>query len=240
MKLLDEGLKQLCAADTTAAFFIESRFDEITAALKLYINEIERFNAAYGLVKADDRDTLIVKHILDSLAPLGHIARFMGMSDCLQLSGKSNALADIGSGAGLPGIPLAICLPTIQVTLVERMGRRAAFLQNTIAVLASAFPSLQFLRIVVEEVEWEKALPSRFDLLVLRAVSPLNNDFVTKLAGLLAPNGTIAAYKGKLTTTQAELGSLQTQAGLRGFTTELIPITVPFLNEERCLAVIRR
>ena len=228
MELLYEGLKQLAAADTTAAIFFENRFDDVATALEIYIHEIERFNSAYGLVKADGRETLIVKHILDSLAPLGYIANFLHAQDPA-VSGKK--LADIGSGAGLPGIPLAICLGGIQVSLIEKMGRRAGFLQNTTAVLASAFPGSGLSRINVEEVEWERAA-EKFDLLVLRALSPLDNDYVTKLAGLLSPGGTIAAYKGKHDTAQAELDSIA------GFTTELIPITVPFLDEQRCLAVV--
>ena len=240
MQLLAEGLKQLCAADKTAAFLFENRHEEITAALRLYVREIERFNAAYGLVKADNRDTLIVKHILDSLAPLGHIVRLMeketpANSEYFSLAGK--ALADIGSGAGLPGIPLAVCMPLVQVTLIERMGRRAGFLRNTCAILASAFPLLQLSRINVEEVELEKALPSRFDCVVLRALSPLENTFVAALARLLKKNpnqnGIIAAYKGKHKTAQTETDSLT------DFTAELIPLSVPFLDEERCLAVIR-
>ena len=229
MKLLYEGLKQLAAGDTTTAIFFEKRFDEIAGALEIYIHEIERFNDAYGLVKADSRETLIVKHILDSLAPLGHIANFLHAYDPA-VSGKT--LADIGSGAGLPGIPLAIYLDGIQVSLIEKMGRRAGFLRNTAAVLASAFPGLALSRINVEEIEWERA-PGRFDLLVLRALSPLDNDYVTKLARLLAPGGTIAAYKGKYNTAQTELDSIV------GFTTELFPINVPCLDEQRCLAVVR-
>ena len=234
MKLLEDGLKQLAAADK-AASFINDRFDEITGALQLYINEIERFNSAYGLVKADSREILIVKHILDSLAPLGHIADLLHInSDAV--SGKT--LADVGSGAGLPGIPLAICLQTIHIALIERMGRRAGFLRNTIAVLASAFSGLDLLRITVEEKEWEGS-PNQFDCIVLRALHPLDSNFAAKLARLLAPGGAIAAYKGRHQTAQTELDSLHGQSGLTGFTTELIPITVPFLNEERCLAVIR-
>jgi 16S rRNA (guanine527-N7)-methyltransferase len=228
MKLLAEGLKQLCAADKTTAFFIHNRYKEIVDALEFYVLEIERFNSAYGLVKADGRDALIVKHILDSLAPLGHIARFLD----IERTSCGKALADIGSGAGLPGIPLAICMPEIQVTLIERMGKRAGFLQNTCAVLASSFPRLQ-----VEEIALENALPFRFDCLVLRALSPLENSFAAKLVRLLKKNreqnGVIAAYKGRHETALAELDRLS------GFSTELIPISVPFLNEERCLAVIR-
>ena len=245
MNLLGKGLKQICAADKTAAFFVAPRLAEIGRLLDLYIDEIERFNPAYNLIKADTRDILIIKHILDSLAPLGHIARLLGGP--ANLSGK--IIADIGSGAGLPGIPLAICLPDLYFTLIERMGRRAGFLRNVCAVLASAFPCVS--NISVEETELEKPPPLQFDLLVFRALSHLTPAFAANLAQLLKPRqktvheaaaegsplqgGIIAAYKGRHDTAKAELALL---SGLP-CTTELVPLTVPFLEEQRCLAVIR-
>jgi 16S rRNA (guanine527-N7)-methyltransferase len=217
-ELLFRGLEQICEADKTAALLIKDRFVEITELLNCYIDEIERFNSIYGLVKVTDRNELIVKHILDSLAPLGCIARLLEKNT----SGK--ILADLGSGAGLPGIPLAVCIPQLQVVLIERMGRRAGFLRNTAAVLNS---SDQLVNITVEETEYERAADN-YDIVTFRALSPLTPAFIKKLGC----HGTIAAYKGKHETAAAELGDLQ------GYTTELIPITVPFLEEERCLAVI--
>ena len=237
MKLLAKGLEQICA-DKTAGYFIRGeslipRLTEITGLLERYLDEIERFNPIYGLVKAADREELIVKHILDSLAPLGHIVMLMGGEDVL----LEKEIADLGSGAGLPGIPLAICLPEIHFTLIERMARRAGFLQSTLAALGIT-------NATVEEIELEKTRPARFDLLVLRALSPLTPVFAAKLIRLLkppqqpvngmpVPGGVIAAYKGRHETAKSELDSLS------NFTTELIPLSVPFLDEQRCLAVIR-
>ena len=234
MDFLKEGLKQICLADKTAALFIEPRIAEITELLVRYVNETERFNSVYGLVKADNRDTLIVKHILDSIAPLGHIIELFGRDatrdGCKGFPAK--IAADIGSGAGLPGIPLAICLPHLCITLIERMGRRAGFLRNTCAVLAAMPGGLK--NILVDETELEKARGS-FDLIVFRALSSLTPDFTAKLFRLCKPGGIIAAYKGKHDTAKAELAGLSRQL----FTTELIPVTVPFLDEERCLAAIK-
>ena len=230
MNLLIEGIKQICNADKTAASLIENRFDDIVESLTGYMHEIERFNAAYGLVKIKTREELIVKHVLDSLTPLGHLCRLLKFTEKKGLSGKA---ADIGSGGGFPGLPLAVCLPELHFTLIERMGKRTGFLRNVIAVLGLSS------RIMVQEIELENALPSQFDLVVLRAVSPLTPQFVKLLSRLLkspdgraVPGGVITAYKGREETTQAELDNLQ------GYTARLIPLTVPFLDEQRCLAVI--
>ena len=105
----------------------------LSPILQKYIEEIELFNQAYGLVKVKDRDELIVKHILDSLAPLELITQLLKKSTCISL--EPWQIADVGSGAGFPGIPLAAHLPSAEFTLIERMGRRAGFLRNCIAVL---------------------------------------------------------------------------------------------------------
>jgi 16S rRNA (guanine527-N7)-methyltransferase len=226
------GLEQICEADKTAASLIKARIEEIAELLERYMDEIERFNSAYGLVKIKSRDELIVKHILDSLAPLGHIARLLGTG----FSKKS--LADLGSGAGLPGIPLAVCMPELQVVLIERMGKRADFLRNTVAVLNSAIHGARLANVTVEETELEKAA-GHFDLVTFRALSPLTPAFISAAARLCKSpqtplaGGTIAAYKGKQKTASAEL------KGLTGYEAELVPLTVPFLNEERCLVVYK-
>ncbi|MCL1814738.1 MAG: 16S rRNA (guanine(527)-N(7))-methyltransferase RsmG [Treponema sp.] len=244
MDLLCEGLEQICGTDPCAALLIKPRITEISGLLDHYIDEIERFNSIYGLVKITDgpagssRETLIVKHILDSLSPLGHIARLLGFTEKPENILAGRMLADAGSGAGLPGIPLAICLPGVRITLIERMRKRAGFLRNTCAMLASAFPGPQFLCTNVEEIQWEKIQPNRFDCLVLRALSRLDNNFVAKLARLLKPGGTIAAYKGRHQIAQAEMDSLQEQTNFTALTMELIPLTVPFLDEERCMVLI--
>ena len=224
MKLLDKGLEQLCINDTTSAVLIEKRIDELSALLSSYMDEIERFNPIYSLVKVSSRKELLIKHILDSLAPLGHIGRL--------LDEQYKLIADIGSGAGLPGIPLALCLPDIKMVLIERMSRRANFLRNTIAVLGLSS------RVMVEEADLENVEKS-FDLVTLRALSPLNPDFTAKLSRLLRQpqskpqtGGLIAAYKGRMGAAEAEL------SGLAGYTTELLPVTVPFLDEERCLILL--
>ncbi|MCL2008198.1 MAG: 16S rRNA (guanine(527)-N(7))-methyltransferase RsmG [Treponema sp.] len=212
---LEAGLKEL-----------ELFSDERYTLLVKYIEEIERFNTAYGLVKVKDRKELILKHILDSLAPIKFL---LSVLDDLQVSAPRR-IADVGSGAGLPGIPLAICMSDAEFTLIERSGRRAGFLHNTIAALGLS-------NVVVEEVEAEKAAPGRFDSIVFRALKPLNSEpnckLLELLLSLLKEGGFLAAYKGRRETVEEEM------AGFPGTPWELHPIKVPFLNDERHLVVIK-
>jgi 16S rRNA (guanine527-N7)-methyltransferase len=203
--------------------------ERICSTLIRYIEEIELFNPAYGLVKVQNRDELIVKHILDSLAPV-NILRSL-------LEGKQTpAIADIGSGSGLPGIPLAICMPKAEFTLVERMGRRAGFLLNVLAVLGLS-------NVRVEEAEMEK-LPIQdaggFDLIVFRAFKALEPVMLKGLLRLLAPGGYIAAYKGRRESIEEERAKVfaETKKTVVIKTWEVLPLEVPFLQEERHLVLI--
>jgi 16S rRNA (guanine527-N7)-methyltransferase len=194
-----------------------------------YIEEIERFNPAYGLVKVRDRRELIVRHILDSLSPLAALPQIFNPTS----AGGTVAgirIADAGSGAGLPGLPLAIVLPGAHITLIERMGRRAGFLRNCLAVLR--LPNA-----AVEEAEIEKSAPCRFDLVVSRAFRPLEVPVLRGLFRLLLPGGIIAAYKGRRQTVEEELNAAAAVPPLP-FSHEIIPLQVPFLDEERHLALI--
>ncbi len=115
MSVLTEGLKELK---------IDYR-DEQLALLNEYIDEVMLFNPKYGLVNATG-DTFIIKHILDSLAGVNEIRRR-----------DPKTVADVGSGGGFPGIPLAIFFPDITFHLIERSGKRCNFL-----ILGSASPQL--------------------------------------------------------------------------------------------------
>jgi len=212
--LLKEGLTKLG--------FEESE-GRILPLLERYIEEIELFNHAYGLVKVKDRRELIVKHILDSLAPL------KAKRDLFE-DRESLKIADVGSGAGLPGIPLAVCMPHAAFTLIERMGRRAGFLRDAVAVLS--LPN-----VTIEEADMEKlaiAAVNRYDLIVFRAFKPLDGAIIKGLFALLKPSGILAAYKGRRQAIEEEM------SGLQNLSWEVIPLEVPFLEEERHLVLIRR
>jgi 16S rRNA (guanine527-N7)-methyltransferase len=221
-RLLYRGLEQLGRQDPRAARLFNGRLDGIAARLTGYIEEVERFNPAYGLVHVKDRRELVVRHILDSLAPLGLL---LGL---LERRAAPPLIADVGSGAGLPGIPLAIAtaidMPEARFTLIERMGRRAGFLRNTLAVLALK-------QVTVEEGPMEQAPPGRFDLAVFRAFRPLERPVLKSLLRLLREGGCLAAYKGRREAIEAEMRAA-------GGTWDIFPCPPPFLEEERHLVVI--
>jgi 16S rRNA (guanine527-N7)-methyltransferase len=225
---------QLCKADSAVYDLISPRHDEILSLLTKYINEIELHNPTLGLTGACDREGLIVRHILDSLAPLAVFLQYLRQYAEKSLSATQQLqVADIGSGAGLPGIPLAIALPNLQFTLIERMGRRVGFLRNTQAVLNLS-------NVSVEEAEMEKAKPGRFALVTFRALKPLEPKILKPLFRLCAEGGILAAYKGRSEKIKDEMAALEKlQPTLSGHWS-MTRCPVPFLNEERHLVVISK
>ena len=238
--ILSAGLLCLSKNDPRADNIITPRFDKIVTLLNAYINEIEKHNPAYGLVGTSDRRGLVLRHVLDSLSPLGIFSRFFGNDNATHIAGGKIHIADVGSGAGLPGIPLAIVLPEARFTLIERGGRKAKFLRNTQKTLGLA-------NITVEEAEMEKAKPGRFSIVTFRAFRPLDPKIFKKLSRLCvagngvangAVNSVLAAYKGRHEKITAEMTALENVVpGLAG-RWEVLPCPVPGLDEERHLVLI--
>lgn len=204
--LLTRGLEALGLADRT----------DLVRGLALYRSEIETWNERLGLVSLKGVDDLVIKHFLDSVAPWAHLNQW-----------GFGTLADLGSGAGFPGIPLSLTFPAAQTFLVERMERRVKFLQSTLQILGRTDVSV--LPRTFEEVK------DRFDLVTFRAVFPLDAKLVKKMKRLLNPGGRIAAYKGRREVIDLELATL----GALAEGAEVLPIKVPFLDEERHLVVLR-
>jgi 16S rRNA (guanine527-N7)-methyltransferase len=223
--LLSDGLVRLSRGDSGIDRLITPRREEIFSLLARYITEIELYNPSQSLVGTSERQELIIRHILDSLAPAGILARLMKGSG-------TPRVADIGSGAGLPGIPLAIVMPDAEFTLIERKGRRANFLRQTLAALDLANST-------VEEAEMEKTQPGRFSLVTFRAFRPLEPKIFRKIFRLCEKGGCLAAYKGRREKIEAEMAALEKALPALAGHWELIPCPVPLLNEERHLLVIR-
>lgn len=184
--------------------------------IEIFTQEIERWNRRMNLVKAAG-DTLIIRHILDSLAGLPLIR-----------GTAPNTLLDAGSGAGFPGILLALFLPDTRITLLDRSAKRASFLRNAVALL-----ELKGCTVAEREIDREERY---FDLVCCRAFRPLKHVF-SSLAERLNPGGALVFYKGTRAAVDEELAELGDETG--GFEAEIVPVTVPFLAEERQLLLFR-
>ncbi|MDR0409110.1 MAG: 16S rRNA (guanine(527)-N(7))-methyltransferase RsmG [Spirochaetaceae bacterium] len=226
---LEEGVRKLLECPPGVPAKVKVRpTRELAVLLERYCGEIELFNPAYGLTTAANRRELVIKHILDSLAPINIINQLVaeGLT-------RDSRIVDVGSGAGLPGIPLALTLPDVSFSLLERMGRRVGFLRNTAAVLS--LPNVEIL-----ETEMEKAPQDIAGIVCFRAFHPLTPKILKKLFRLLKPNACIAAYKGRRETVDAEMSTLPPFLESQNAEWSVIPCPVPFMDDERNLVLIRR
>jgi len=146
-----------------------------TDQLANYLDLLIKWNRVYNLTAIHDESKLVSHHVLDSLAVVAHL--------------PEGSIVYVGSGAGLPGIPIAIARPGLAVALLDSNHKKAAFLQQAVAELGLANT-----QVVLERAEIYRPVRA-FNAVVSRAFSDLA-DFV-KLAGhLCAPNGVMIAMKG--------------------------------------------
>ncbi len=196
------------------------------AQLDRFLREIDLWNPRLKLVAAAGAE-LIVRHVLDSLAGPPAIRRLHGSR-----WPSRGRITDLGSGAGFPGIPIAIMEPDTRVDLVERSARRAGFLRNAIA--AVGLPNAG-----VHECPLE-GYGEAADLAVYRALGPLTPQLLGSMRRIVGDGGLIAAYKGRRARIESELEELRRAGVERGFTPWIVPVDVPFLDEERHLLLIAR
>ena len=216
MDYLQEGLEKLNITTVDLS--------QLKSDLEKYINELELFNSAYDLTNAENKNDIVIKHVLDSLSAQNNLVSYIKNKDC--------KIADIGSGGGLPGIPLALSLRDFNFTLVERMSKRCAFLENCTAVL-------KLKNVSVENLEAERVPKQSFDIIVFRAFRPLDKKMIKTLMRMVKPGGTILAYKAKISKITEEMEAIKDL--VPEYSVE--PLTVPFLNNEenheRNLVVIK-
>ena len=198
---LRAGMAELALAPTPAA--VEAMLD--------YIELLARWNGTYNLTAVRDPQAMVAHHLLDSLA-VAHLVR-------------GERLADIGSGAGLPGIPLAIVAPELSVTLIDSNGKKTRFLREAVRALR-----LDNVRIEAQRVE---AVRGEFDTVTARAFSALGE--MVRLAGhLLAADGILLALKGQLHKDEI----LELPAGFS--VAEVKALRVPGLAAARHAVIIQR
>jgi 16S rRNA (guanine527-N7)-methyltransferase len=187
------------------------------AMLLDYQRLIGRWTRTYNLTAVREPAQMLVQHLLDSLALVGPLRRHTG--------GAPRALLDVGSGAGLPGIVLAIACPELEVTCVDTVAKKAGFMRQ-----AGAELGLRNLTAVHARVEALKERP--WDLIVSRAFASLA-DFVGLTGPLVAADGVWIAMKGRRP--DDEIAALP--PGVEAFHVE--PLRVPGLEAERCLVWLR-
>ena len=205
----------------------ESAAEPLAQKMEAYIKEIILFNSAYNLTNTSDRDELVVRHIFDSLAAWPKIAK---------LAGPASVIADIGSGGGLPGIPLAAAfslLPdfaSLRFELVERMEKRCAFLENCAAILGLK-------NVTVVNSEAERLPEAAYDLITFRAFRPLDKKMTKTLLRIVKPEGYLCAYKAKAASIKEEMDAIASLIPEY----QVQPLNVPGLEDsERNLVIIRK
>ena len=204
--------------------FNSEESQRIEPLMKKYINEIILFNSAYNLTNTSDYDELVIRHIFDSLAPYNLFRTLF------ENAGNSETFTcgDIGSGGGLPGIPLAAAFPHIKFCLVERMSKRCAFLENVSAILGLS-------NVTIINSEAEKIQKENFDVITFRAFRPLDEKMTKTLLNITKKNGVLAAYKAKKENIISEMEGIKKLAP----NYEIFPLSVPGLNDsERNLVLI--
>lgn len=185
----------------------DGAMDKLLAYLALLV----KWNGAYNLTAIRDPEQMVIKHLLDSLSIVPYV--------------QGRSLIDVGTGAGLPGLVLAIVKPELDVTLLDSNGKKVRFLRQVIADLRIGNASAVQMR--VEEFD------RQFDLVSSRAFATLA-DMVNGSRQLLADNGEFLAMKGVHPT--EEIAALPEGFSVR----DVVQLAVPFLDEERHLVRIVR
>lgn len=177
-----------------------------------YAALIQKWNKVYNLTALRDPADMLTHHLLDSLTAIAPLRR--------HTQGQPTRVLDVGSGGGLPGVVLAICMPELNVSCVDTVAKKAAFVQQVAVSLK--LPNLRGLHARVE------SLTDPYQVICSRAFASLP-DFVTWSRSALAEGGVWMTMKGKHP--QGEIDALP--ADVQVFHVE--PLTVPGLDVERCM-----
>lgn len=186
------------------------------AKLLDYLALIGKWNKVYNLTAVRDPGEMLTHHLLDSLAVIAPLKR--------QLENRPARLLDVGAGAGLPGVVIAICCPDVSVTCVDAVAKKATFIQQ--AAINLKLSNLKGVHSRVED------LPGEFDVVCSRAFASLA-DFTAWSKSALAPGGVWLAMKGK--EPKDEIAALPADVAV--FHVE--HLTVPGLDAERCIVWMR-
>ncbi len=184
--------------------------DEQIDRLLSFIGLIDKWNKAFNLTSIRDQEAMVSLHLLDSLAILPYVV--------------GQSVIDIGTGAGLPGIPLAVCRPDKVFTLLDSNSKKTRFVQQV--VLELKLVNVQVCHSRVESFKSEHL----FDTVITRAFTNLP-DMLKMTGHLIAPGGVLLAMKGQYP--EQELQQV-------GVGATVIPVRVPGIEAQRCLIQINK
>ncbi len=199
-QILKQGLQELNISSD------ENKIESLLAFIKL----IEKWNKAYNLTAVREQENMVRLHILDSLAVMPFI--------------QGHRVADIGTGAGLPGIPLAIFSPDVEFTLVDSNSKKTRFVQQAILEL-----KLKNVKVIYSRVENIQA-DTLFSTVIMRAFASLE-DIMRLSWHLIDKEGILLAMKGQKP--DQELDKIAQPYSI-------IPVHVPGIEAERCLIQIEK
>lgn len=184
-----------------------------------YLDLLLEWNTRMNLVGPVEEVEAVSRHLLDSL---------VGLSEVRENLPAGGLCADVGSGAGLPGIPIALAGEIAPMVLVERSAKKCTFLRHTAETLR-----MQGVSVVARDL---RELRDRFDVLLVRAVSNLTAPFCELLYAHLLPGGAAILYKGRREVIDRELAAVPTGR----FAVHARSVSVPFLDAERHIVTLKR
>lgn len=205
-ELLKEGLSELGLIPA----------EEQINAFIIYLSELKRWNKAYNLTGIKKDEDIVIKHFLDSLLYLKAMP-----------TGELR-VADVGSGAGFPGIPIKIILPDIEMYLIEPTGKKSIFLRYIIRQLD--FKKTEVLEKRIEEVNVHQELALPVDIAVTRALFGIK-DFIKKASHIVKKGGTIILNKGPKVKEELNM--------LRDVKHEILTIKLPLSDINRHIVIVR-
>jgi 16S rRNA (guanine527-N7)-methyltransferase len=209
----DARLRRACEALSLAVT------DDQAGKLLAYLTLLQRWNRTYNLTAIRDFGQMLVQHLFDSLAVVNPLDAAMP---------AGGRLYDIGAGAGLPGVILAVMRPDWDITCIDAVEKKTAFIRQAAA-------ALKLRNLVAEHARVEQLPPGSCNVVTSRAFASLD-DFARLAGQHVAPDGTLVALKGKVP--DDEIAQLHAAGDWQ--VARIDPIEVPELDAQRCLVWMRR
>lgn len=198
-----------------------------------FYHELVEWNQKFNLTAITEFNEVQIKHFLDSIVSLPIIAEELGTDLPIQ---EVRHAVDVGTGAGMPGIPLKIVWPKLKVTLMDGTGKKIQFMNQAVSQLG--LTGVDVVQGRAEELGRQTQYRGQFDLVMARAVAPLNT-LVEYLLPLARRNGHVIIYKGA-NVAEEFMTARNAIETLGGETVRLAPVQVPFLDQKRFILLIKK